>query len=79
MFTTKNAMFRKAKALAPPKMRAFATRTRNRLLGSGKPPLDTGLGSKLDAIYREDILALQDHLGRDLSGWLGSGKAGATS
>ena len=79
MFTTKNAVFRKAKALAPPKMRAFATRTRNRLLGSSKPPLDTGLGSKLDAIYREDILALQDHLGRDLSGWLGEAKGGGAN
>jgi hypothetical protein len=71
LFTTKNSLMRKAKALAPTKVRAIALRTRNRLLGAGKPPLDPGLGSKLNAIYREDILALQDHLGRDLSGWLG--------
>jgi hypothetical protein len=75
-FTTKNSLMRKAKAMAPTKVRAAALRTRNRLLGAGKPPLDPGLGSKLDAIYREDILALQDHLGRDLSGWLGEGSGG---
>jgi hypothetical protein len=75
-FTTKNSLMRKAKALAPTKVRAVAMRTRNRLLGAGKPPLDPGLGSKLDAIYRDDILALQDHLGRDLSGWLGEGSRG---
>ena len=72
-FTTKNALMRRARALAPTKVRAVALRSRNRLLGAGKPPLDPGLGSKLDDIYREDILALQDHLGRDLSGWLGQG------
>jgi hypothetical protein len=75
-FTTKNSLMRKARALAPTKVRAVALRTRNRLLGSGKPPLDPGLGSKLDAIYRDDILALQTHLGRDLSGWLGQGSGG---
>jgi hypothetical protein len=71
LFTTRNSLMRKARALAPLRVRAAALRTRNRLLGAGKPPLDPGLGSKLDAIYREDILALQDHLGRDLSAWLG--------
>jgi Sulfotransferase domain len=76
LFTTKNSLMRKARALAPTKVRAFALRTRNRLLAAGKPPLDPGLGSKLDAIYREDILRLQDHLGRDLSGWLGQGSGG---
>ncbi len=75
-FTTKNSLMRKAKALAPTKVRAVALRTRNRLLGTGKPPLDPGLGSKLDAIYRDDVLALQDRLGRDLSGWLGQGSGG---
>ena len=75
-FTTKNTLMRKAKALAPTKVRAVALRTRNRLLGAGKPPLDPSLGSKLDAIYREDVLRLQDHLGRDLSSWLGQGSSG---
>jgi len=72
-FTTRNALMRKARALAPPKVRAVALRTRNRVLGSSKPPADPGLSSKLDAIYRADILALQEHLGRDLSAWLGQG------
>jgi hypothetical protein len=70
LFTTKNSLMRKAKALAPTKVRAMALRTRNRFLGVGKPPPDPGLASKLDAIYRDDIIALQDHLGRDLSAWL---------
>jgi hypothetical protein len=71
-FTTKNALMRKARAVAPTRVRAVALRTRNRLLGSAKPPIDADLRSKLDAIYRDDILRLQDHLGRDLSGWLGA-------
>jgi hypothetical protein len=75
-FTTKNSLMRKAKALAPTKVRAVALRTRNRLLGAAKPPLDPALGSKLDSIYRDDIIALQDHLGRDLSSWLGQGSGG---
>jgi Sulfotransferase domain len=79
IFTTKNSLMRKARALAPTKVRAVAMRTRNRLLGAGKPPLDPGLGSKLEAIYRDDVLALQDHLGRDLSGWLGEGAGGQSA
>ena len=79
LFTTKNPLMRKARAIAPTSVRAFALRTRNRLLGSGKPPLDVDLGSKLDAIYRQDILALQDHLGRDLSGWLGEDSGSETA
>jgi hypothetical protein len=75
-FTTKNSLMRKARAVAPTKVRAIALRTRNRLLGSGKPPLDADLRGKLDAIYRQDILRLQDHLGRDLSGWLGQESGG---
>jgi hypothetical protein len=75
-FTTKNSLMRKARAVAPTKVRAIALRTRNRLLGSGKPPLDADLRGKLDAIYREDILRLQEHLGRDLSGWLGQEAGG---
>ena len=76
LFTTKNPLMRKARAIAPTNVRALALRTRNRVLGSGKPPPDLGLGNKLDAIYREDILALQHHLGRDLSGWLSEGSGG---
>jgi Sulfotransferase family len=75
-FTTTNSLMRKARALAPTKVRGIAMRTRNRLLGTGKPPADPGLSGKLDAIYRNDILALQDHLGRDLSHWLGEGSGG---
>jgi hypothetical protein len=71
IFTTKNALMRKARAVAPTRVRAVALRTRNRLLGSAKPPIDADLRNKLDAIYRDDILRLQEHLGRDLSGWLG--------
>jgi hypothetical protein len=35
-----------------------------------RPPLDPGTRARLLELYRPDILALQDLLGRDLSGWL---------
>lgn len=35
-----------------------------------KPEFDPGLKRELTAKYREDILRLQDLIGRDLSGWL---------
>lgn len=34
------------------------------------PPLDPELRHRLNAFYREDILRLQDLIGRDLSHWL---------
>ncbi len=61
---------RYAKAMAPPRVRAVAMRTRNRLLADEKPPIDPELQHKLRAIYREDTVALQDLLDRDLSNWI---------
>jgi hypothetical protein len=71
-FTTTNPLMRKARDLAPPKLHAFAVRTRNKYLGSGKPPVEDDLGLKLASIYREDTERLQDLIGRDLSSWLGT-------
>ena len=56
--------------IAPARLRGLAVRTRNRLLAGSKPEIDTDLRHKLVAIYRDDIVKLQDLLGRDLSAWL---------
>ena len=69
-FTTKNPVMRYARSVAPARLRAVAMRTRNRYLGSNKPPLDAELREKLVDIYQSDIKSLQDLLGWDLSGWL---------
>lgn len=37
-----------------------------------KPPLDPAVRARLTAVYRDDILQLQDLLDRDLTGWLES-------
>ena len=42
---------------------------RNRILAK-PPPLDPGVRRRLIEAYREDILRLQDMIGRDLSAWL---------
>jgi hypothetical protein len=70
LFTTRNTAMRWARGVAPPRVRGLAVRTRNRVLGRGKPGMDPELHRKLRAIYREDTLALHDLLGRDLSAWL---------
>lgn len=72
LFTTKNPVMRYARAVAPARLRATAIRTRNRYLGSSKPPLDPELRAKLVDIYRNDIVSLQELLGWDLSAWLHS-------
>ena len=48
----------------------MAMRARNRVLATEKPTLDVDVRAKLVAIYRNDILQLQDLLRRDLSSWL---------
>jgi hypothetical protein len=70
LFTTKNPLMRYARSVAPPRLRGLAMRGRNKVLGSAKPEIDPELRSKLQSIYRHDTAALQDLLGRDLSGWL---------
>ena len=35
-----------------------------------KPPLDAGVRARLVALYRDDVLRLQDMTGKDLSAWL---------
>lgn len=69
-FTTTNPLMRRARDLAPPRVHAFAVRTRNKYLGSAKPQVEDELSSKLRSIYRDDIIQLQDLIGRDLSSWL---------
>ena len=70
LFTTANPVMRKARAMAPARMRGVAMRTRNRWLGDEKPPIDAELHRKLREIYRADTEALQDLIDRDLSTWL---------
>lgn len=72
-FTTANPVMKRARAMAPPTARAFAVRTRNKLLGSSKPQADDDLSSTLRAIYRSDTVELQDLIGRDLGAWLETG------
>jgi len=72
-FTTRNSLMRYGRSLSSARIRAFAARTRNRLLGAGKPPLDPELRRKFAAIYRDDVRQLQGLIGRDLSGWLHDG------
>lgn len=75
-FTTRNALMRSARLMAPASVRALAMRARNRVLATEKPMLDADLRAKLVAIYRDDITQLQDLLRRDLSSWLDVEKAG---
>jgi len=70
LFTTQIPLMRYARSVSPTFVRAAAMRTRNRLLARGKPPLDQEVRRKLVGVYRDDVLQLQDLLGRDLSGWL---------
>lgn len=54
--------------LLPPRLYRFATTIRDRNLR--KPDLSQSLRDHLHGIFRDDILRLQDLIGRDLSGWL---------
>jgi hypothetical protein len=74
-FTTRNSFMRSARMMAPASVRAMAMRARNRVLATEKPTLDADLRRKLVAVYRADILQLQDLLRRDLSSWLDAEKA----
>lgn len=74
-FTTANPVMKRAKAMAPPKARAFAVRTRNKYLGSGKPEVEDELSTTLRSIYRDDTLRLQELIGRDLTSWIDAGDA----
>ena len=69
-FTTANPVMKRGRAMAPPRVRAFAVRTRNKYLGSEKPQVEDELSATLRSIYREDTLRLQDLIGRDLTSWV---------
>jgi hypothetical protein len=69
-FTTANPVMKRARAMAPPRLRGFAVRTRNKYLGSGKPQVEDELSSTLRSIYRDDTLRLQELIGRDLTPWV---------
>lgn len=64
-----HALRRWLQPIVPEWLRQAAKRLRERNLGTA-PPLPPDLRQQLSGIYREDILRLQDLLGRDLSGWL---------
>jgi len=49
----------------------------SRILAEEPPPLSPTLRAELLEDYREDILRLQDLIGRDLSLWLESDRAGS--
>ena len=55
-------------ALLPERVRGAAV-TRAQAWNLKRPPLDGGVRRQLAALYRDDILALEKMLGRDLSGW----------
>ena len=60
------------KRLLRPLMPAAAMKFYTRLKHSNldKPPLDPEVRANLVALYRDDVLRLQDLIGRDLSSWL---------
>jgi hypothetical protein len=60
------------KRLLRPFMPAAAMRFYTRLKHGNldKPPLDADARARLVALYRDDVLRLQDMLGKDLSAWL---------
>jgi len=60
------------KPYIPETLRAAANRLRNVNMKKA-PPLDPELRSEMEAYFRDDILALQDMTGLDLSKWLGDG------
>jgi hypothetical protein len=67
----------KLKPLIPEPVRAIANRLRN-LNMKKAPPLDVGLRDELQAFFRDDILTMQDMLGRDLSIWLNNDSQSAS-
>lgn len=60
------------KRLLRPFMPAAAMKFYTRLKHSNldKPPLDADVRARLVALYRDDVLRLQDMIGKDLSAWL---------
>ena len=60
------------KRLLRPLMPAAAMKFYTRLKHSNldKPPLDEEVRARLAALYRDDVLRLQDMIGKDLSAWL---------
>lgn len=69
-FTTTNPIMKRAKALAPTRLRGLAVRSRNRLLGNHKPEIGSGRDVKLRRIYHDDTRELQRLLDVDLTAWL---------
>ncbi len=74
-FTRQNPVMNLARSLSPTWLRAVAMKTRNQVLASSKPSMDPEIRRKLIHVYREDILKLQDFLGKDLSAWLNESAA----
>ncbi len=71
--TTKNPLKEPLKLLLPEEVRkSLVLKLKNKALA--KPQLSPEIHAQLTAKYREDILKLQDLIGRDLSSWLEEGK-----
>jgi hypothetical protein len=65
---------RMARAVVPSSLRPRIEALVDRF-NAVRPPLDPGLRHELTEFYRDDIIALQGLLGRDLSSWLHMTKA----
>jgi hypothetical protein len=66
---TRPSVFKRVlRPLMPATAMKFYTRLKHSNLD--KPPLDPEVRAQLVDLYREDILRLQDLIGKDLSGWL---------
>ena len=68
-----NRLKARAKQLLPPELRLALKRNivaRIETKNLKKPPLSEAAKDRLITVYRDDILALQDTLGRDLTHWL---------
>lgn len=61
--------------LAPEPLKRFVNDLRRRNTAAA-PRMDQATRERLSALYRDDILVLQDLLGRDLGGWLAANAQG---
>lgn len=68
LLTRPSVVKRALRPLMPASAMKFYTRLKHRNLE--KPPLNAEVRAQLVALYREDVLRLQDLIDRDLSAWL---------
>lgn len=70
LFTSRNPLKKAVKNILPSRVQQVVTNLKNRNLVKIQVPLSTEARNYLTSIYREDILNLQNLIGRDLSLWL---------